>query len=464
MSLADQIGQALGPKGLIADAAAMERYLVDWKGSVKGAALCVARPDTTEQVAEVVRLCAAAGAAVVPQGGNTGLAAGGVPLVNGQQPQRAQVVLSLERMNRIRDCDPVGQLIEAEAGCILQTAQERAASQGCLLPISFAAEGSATIGGVVSTNAGGVNVLRYGMTRAQVLGLEVVLADGTILSGMRRLRKDNAGYDWKQMFIGAEGTLGIVTAAVLRLVPRPRFQLTALLAVADPAAALGLLALAQREIGDQISAFEIMSPTSVSLLASQLDKKPPIAAGEGWLVLIEFASSLSGLREAAEGVLEAAFATGLALDGVVAESESQAKALWSLREHVTEAEARAGRSLKHDVSVPIRAVPEFLAAADAAMAALPIPAQVNAFGHLGDGNIHYNVLLANEHDGGQINTIVHDIVMQMGGSISAEHGLGQYRAAEWMRRVAPDELALARALKQSVDPHGWMNPGKIIAV
>ena len=456
MSLAERLEKALGPQGVIADAAGMARYLTDWKRSVTGEALCVARPASTGEVAKVVRLAAEAGVPIVPQGGNTGLSAGAVPL-----PAGRQLLLSLERMRAIRACDPVGLVLEAEAGCVLQTAQERAKAEGCLLPISFAAEGSATVGGVVSTNAGGVNVLRYGMTRAQVLGLEVVLADGQIVRGLRRLRKNNAGYDWKQLFIGAEGTLGVVTAAVLRLVPLPRHQVTSLLAVESPAAALELLALAQREIGDQISMFELMSPTSVELLATELGRAAPIEAGGGWLVLTEFASSLPGLAEAAEAVLAAALEQGIAHDAVLAQSEAQRAALWSLREHLPEAELRAGPSAKHDVSVPVSAAPAFLAAADRALAGEPSPPRVNAFGHLGDGNIHYNVLLGQAHDVGRINRLVHDVVTAMGGSISAEHGLGQYRVAEWARVAPPEEVALARSVKRQVDPQGRFNPGKI---
>ena len=456
MTFVAQLTEALGPAGVVADEAGMQRYLTDWKRSVTGEAVCVARPASTAQVAQVVQLAREAAVAIVPQGGDTGLSAGGVPL-----PAGRQLVLSLERMSAIRTCDPVGLTLEAEAGCVLQTAQERAKAEGCLLPISFAAEGSATVGGVVSTNAGGVNVLRYGMTRAQVLGLEVVLPDGQIVSGLRRLRKNNAGYDWKQLFIGAEGTLGVVTAAVLRLTPRPRHQATALLAVADPAAALALLALTQGEIGDQISAFELISPTSAELLSSQLGRTSPVQAGGGWLVLVELASSLPGLRDAAEALLAAAIEQGIAQDGVLAESEAQRAALWSLREHVTEAELRAGRSAKHDVSVPVSAVPAFLAAADQALAAEPDPPRVNAFGHLGDGNIHYNVLLGEAHDIARINRVVHDVVTAFGGSISAEHGLGQYRVAEWARVAAPEERALARRIKTLIDPETRLNPGKI---
>jgi FAD/FMN-containing dehydrogenase len=366
-------------------------------------------------------------------------------------------------MAAIRRIDPVGLTIEAEAGCILKVAQDAAGAAGRLLPISLAAEGSATIGGVVATNAGGVNVLRYGMTRSLVLGLEVVLPDGTVANGLRKLRKDNAGYDWKQLFIGSEGTLGIVTAAVLRLLPRPKHSMTALLSVADPAAALRLLELAQDELGDQISAFELISATSMQLVARHAGLKAPIAEGE-WFVLIEAASSLAGLREAAESMLGSAFEQEIALDGVIAESGVQAAQLWALREHVTESEARESKSVKHDVSVPLTAVPRFLIEAGQALAAGAPGTRVNAFGHLGDGNIHYNVLVDAGQDADVVNRIVHDVVAAFGGSISAEHGIGQYRVGELARYRAATEMDLARTLKRALDPDNRLNPGKVLSV
>jgi FAD/FMN-containing dehydrogenase len=446
----------LGPAAVIAEGPDLQPYAVDWRKLFPGKPACVVRPSSTEQVAQVVQICREAGAAVVPQGGNTGLAGGAVPDASGRQ-----VVLSLNRMAAIRHVDPVGLTIEAEAGCILKVAQDAAASAGRLLPISLAAEGSATIGGVVSANAGGVNVLRYGMTRSLVLGLEVVLPDGTIVNGLRRLRKDNAGYDWKQLFIGSEGTLGIVTAAILRLLPRPKHSVTALLSVADPAAALQLLELAQDGLGDQISAFELISATSMQLVAKHAGLKPPITEGE-WFVLIEAASSLAGLREAAEAMLGSAFEQEIALDGVIAESGAQAAQLWALREHVTESEAREGKSVKHDVSVPLTEVPRFLVEAREALAAGAPGTRVNAFGHLGDGNIHYNILVDAGHDAGLVNRIVHDVVAAFGGSISAEHGIGQYRVGELARYRAPAEMELARTIKRALDPDNRLNPGKVI--
>jgi FAD/FMN-containing dehydrogenase len=455
--VSERLKSVLGPAGIITDWTDLEPYVVDWRKLFPGRPACVVRPTSTEQVAQIVQICREAGTPIVPQGGNTGLAGGAVPDASG-----TQVVLSLNRMAAIRNVDPVGMTIEVEAGCILKVAQDAAATAGRLLPISLAAEGSATIGGVVAANAGGVNVLRYGMTRNLVLGLEVVLPDGTIANGLRRLRKDNAGYDWKQLFIGSEGTLGIVTAAVLRLLPRPKHSVTALLSVSDPEAALRLLELAQDELGDQVTAFELISRTSMELVAKHAGLKPPIAEGE-WFVLIEAASSLAGLREAAETMLGSAFEHEIALDGVIAESGAQAAQLWALREHVTESEAREGKSVKHDVSVPLTSVPRFLVEAGEALAAGSAGTRVNAFGHLGDGNIHYNIFVEAEHDAGTVNRIVHDVVAAHGGSISAEHGIGQYRVGELARYRSAAEMELARKIKRALDPDGLLNPGKVLS-
>nr|WP_234895147.1 FAD-binding oxidoreductase [Sinorhizobium meliloti] len=446
-----------GPAAVLTATGDVEPYAVDWKRSFVGSPLCVVRPSNTGEVAAIVAACGMHGASIVPQGGNTGLAGGATP-----DTSSSQVLLSLNRLSRIRSLDPVSMTVEVEAGAILQSVKEEAAKRDRMLPVSLAAEGSATIGGIVSTNAGGVNVLRYGMTRALVLGLEVVLADGTIVDGLRHLRKDNAGYDWKQLFIGAEGTLGIVTAAVLRLVPMPRHSVTAVLSVAGVETAIALYAKAQSEIGDVLSAFELISGDAIALVEKHAGLKRPIAAGE-WFLLIEAGSSLTGLEVAMEALLAAAFEEGLALDGVVAASHQQAQSLWALREHVTEAEAREGHSLKHDISVPLTAVPAFLADARAAVAAVSGAARLNVFGHLGDGNLHYNVLLGSEDDPAAVNRAVHDAVVCHRGSISAEHGLGEYRVGEWQRTKAAAEQALAHAIKQAIDPAGLFNPGKVLA-
>jgi FAD/FMN-containing dehydrogenase len=446
----------VGDAGLLTDPAEMAGYAVDWRKLFPGKPLAVLRPKTAAEVAAVVKACRAAGIALVPQSGNTGMAGGAAPDASGRQ-----IVLSLARMNSIRAVDPVGLTIEVEAGVVLAAAKDAAAEQGRFLPVSFAAEGSAMIGGVISTNAGGINVLRYGMTRAMVLGLEVVLADGTLVGGLRRLRKDNAGYDWKQLFIGSEGTLGIVTAAVLRLVPQPRHSVTAFLAVESPAMALALLDRAQTEIGEALSAFELISGPSIGLVEKHAGLKCPIARA-GWFVLIEATSTLPGLKEAAQTLLEGAFEAGLALDGVVAESEAQTRQLWALRENITESEARSGKSVKHDISVPLTATPAFVAEADAALQAATPGVKLNIFGHLGDGNLHFNVLVGTEHDAGLVNRTVHDLVARHGGSISAEHGIGQYRVAELQRTRSAEELALMARIKAALDPEGGLNPGKVL--
>jgi FAD/FMN-containing dehydrogenase len=451
-----RLGALLGPAGLVTDAADLAPYAVDWRRMFHGRPAAVTRPGSTAEVAAVVDLCRAAGVPIVPQGGHTGLAGAATPDASGRQ-----IVLSLARMNAVRAVDPVGLTIEAEAGCILRQAKDAAEAAGRFLPVTLAAEGSAMIGGIVATNAGGLNVLRYGMTRGLVLGLEVVLPDGTVLDGLRALRKDNAGYDWKQLFIGAEGTLGIVTAAILRLVARPRHTATALLAVADPAAALRILHGAHDALGETIQAFELISRTSMDLVAEHAGLHSPLA-GAAWSVLIEAGSSLLGLREAFESVLGAALESGDAVDGVLAESGQQAAGLWALREGVSEAEGRAGRSVKHDVSVPISAIPAFLDETARALAAGAPAARGNVFGHMGDGNIHYNVLAGPGDTTEVINAIVHGVVERFGGSISAEHGIGQYRVAELQRHRRPAELDLARRIKHALDPQGLMNPGKVL--
>jgi FAD/FMN-containing dehydrogenase len=403
-----------------------------------------------------MKVCREHGAAVVPQGGNTGLAAGAIPDNTG-----TEVVLSLNRMQAIRSLDPIGMTVEVEAGAILQTVREEAAAAGRMLPIAIAAEGSATIGGVIATNAGGLNVLRYGMTRDLTLGLEVVLADGTVASRLRHLRKDNAGYDWKQWFIGSEGTLGIVTAAVLRLVPVPRHTATALLSVSDLNAAIALFEMAQQEIGEALSAFELISEQSVELVERHFPIKSPIGTGK-WAILIEASSSLSGVRDATEAVLAVGFEKGWVVDGVVAESEAQVRQLWALRENVTEAEAKQGSSLKHDISVPLVHMNAFLTDASAAVSEVAPGSGLNLFGHFGDGNLHYNVLTEAGHDAVAINRAVHDAVDRHGGSISAEHGIGRYRVDEWMRIAPAAHRHLAETIKTALDPNGLLNPGKVL--
>lgn len=442
--------------GAVLTGADMAAYSTDWRNMFHGKPICVVRPATTDEVSQSVAACAVVGAGVVPQGGNTGLAGGATPDASG-----TQVIISLDRMSAIRQLDPVGMTALVEAGAILKTVKDAARDQDRLLPISLAAEGSARIGGLIATNAGGVDVLRYGMTRALVLGLEVVLPDGQILSRLRHLRKDNAGYDLKQLFIGTEGTLGIVTAAVLRLVPLPRHRATALIAVPDIAAAIRLYYHAQSEIGEALSAFELISDAGIDLVTAHMGQTTPIKGAE-WYLLIEAGSSLPSLRDATESLLETAFTEGWAIDGVLAESVAQADALWSLRESLTEAEGKAGGAIKHDISVPITEIDAFLSAAGDILRLTAPNAQLNVFGHLGDGNLHYNVMNVPKADAHRVNVAVHDVVARYGGSISAEHGLGQYRVAEWARLASPIEHDLTHRIKDALDPRGIMNPGKVV--
>lgn len=456
-NMIDEFRTIVGHLGVISEPAELEAYNEDWRRLFRGKALCVVLPRSTQEVSSIVRLCRSAGVGLVPYGGNTGLSGGATPDASGNQ-----VVLSLSRMHAIRDIDLVSETMEVEAGCVLQRAQQAAEEAGLMLPISLAAEGSARIGGILSTNAGGINVLRYGMARTRVLGLEVVMADGQIVSGLRRLRKDNAGYDWKQWFIGTEGTLGIVTAAVLQLAPRSLYRVTALLAVPSVEAALKVLRAARQGIGETLNAFELMSGAALELVERHQGLKTPLAPSP-WYVLIEASSCLVGLRDAVEALLGRVLEPGNASDGVLAESARQENELWALRESITDAESREGRSVKHDVSVPISAIASFLSAADAVVNQAFPQSRINAFGHAGDGNIHYNVIVGPGIDGHSLNALVHDIVVAHGGSISAEHGIGQYRVAELERCRSQPELDLARRMKAALDPFGILNPGKVLA-
>lgn len=473
-----RLKRAVGRRGWLAPPDDIERYTIDWRRLWPGATPLVLRPAATGEVAEIVAICAEEGLAVVPQAGNTGLVGGGVPRRGGRE-----VVVSLERMTAIRDLDPVGATVTVEAGCILADVQAAAAAAGLLYPLSLAAEGSCRIGGNLATNAGGTNVLRYGNARDHVLGLEVVLADGQVWNGLRALRKDNSGYDLKQLFLGSEGTLGIVTAAVLKLWPRPRTKVTAWLAVAGAGEALALLARCQRAAGGQVTACEYMAAEALELLFARLPgHRPPLAAGPGaapshraatgGCLLLEAASGRAGdgLDVAIEEALAAAMAAGEAEDAVVARSEGQARALWRIREDMPQAQALAGGGLKHDVALPLARLPDFLARARDRVLALAPQARIVAFGHLGDGNIHFNqcadgpaaleALLARERE---IADAVETLAVEMGGSFSAEHGIGQLRLRQMARYKPPLELALMRKLKAALDPEGRLNPGKVVA-
>jgi len=466
MTLLERLATIVGPAHLLTGGEDLAPYLVEERGLYRGQALAVTRPGSTAEVASVVRACAEAGVAVVPQGGRTGLCGGGVPVT----PEPG-VVITTERLERIRAIDPVDFTVTVEAGCILATLQAAAEAEGCLFPLSLAAEGSCRIGGNIATNAGGTNVLRYGSTRDLVLGLEVVLPDGQVWNGLKALRKDNTGYALTQMFIGSEGTLGIITAAVLKLFPRPVERQTALVAIPDPQAALALLGRTRRASGDAVTACELMSRLAVDLAIRHIPGlRDPLETRAPWLVLLELSSSRpGGLREALESVLEAALEDGTALDAVLAESETQRNALWRLRESIPEAQKHEGGSIKHDIAVATSRVPELIERATAAVTAAAPGARVVAFGHIGDGNIHFNLSqpvgadkAAFLAEWSRINQVVHDVVQAMDGSISAEHGIGRLKPNELARTKPPLDLDLMRRIKAAFDPAGRMNPGAVL--
>jgi len=459
--------EAVGPRGLVEDPQEMLPYLREQRGRYTGSAPFVVRPADTAEVSRVVQLCVEAGVPIVPQGGNTSLVAGSIPYEAGEE-----VVLSLGRMNRVRALDAENFTITVEAGCILQQVQAAAAEADRLFPLSLGAEGSCQIGGNLSTNAGGVQVLRYGNTRDLVLGLEVVLPDGQVWDGLRSLRKDNTGYDLKQLFVGAEGTLGVITAAVLKLYARPREVVTAFAAVRDPEAAVTLLGRCRAASGESVTSFELIPRIALEFSCRHVEGcQDPLGESSPWYVLLELFGGREngGLREGLEETLMAAYEEGLVGDAAIAESETQRAAFWRLREGLVEAQRFEGGSIKHDISVPVSSVPRFIAEATAAVEAAcpgirPVP-----FGHVGDGNVHFNL---SQPEGGdtaaflarwdEINTLVHDIVHALGGSISAEHGIGRMKRAENGRFKSPLELEMMRRVKRAFDPQGLMNPGKLL--
>ena len=444
-------------------------YEQDWRRRQRGRALAVVRPGSTEEVAAVVRACAAAGVSIVPQGGNTGLVVGSVPDASG-----TQVLLSLQRMNRVRALDAANLTLTVDAGCILQAAQQAAEAAGLLLPLSLAAEGSCTIGGNLASNAGGTQVLRYGNARELCLGLEVVTPQGEIWDGLVGLRKDNTGYDLRDLYIGSEGTLGIITAATLKLHPQPAARLTAWAAVPSVEAAVELLGLAQRQLGAGLTGFEAMSRFALSLVDRHYPQlRVPLWQDHPWCVLLENSDSESEdhARERFEALLELAFEQGCVSDAVVAESLTQAHNLWHCRESISLAQSEEGLNIKHDISLPVSAIPAFCTETDALLAAeIPGVRLVN-FGHLGDGNLHYNVQAPEGDDPAaflreqeeRINHIVYDSVRRFGGSISAEHGIGSLKAGTLPQYKHPVALTLMRRIKAALDPQNIMNPGRVLA-
>jgi FAD/FMN-containing dehydrogenase len=466
VALLAQLRAALGDAHVLADGD-LSAYEQDWRKRWRGKALAVVRPASTEQVAAVVRACAAHGVAVVPQGGNTGLVGGGVPDASG-----TQVLLSLTRMNRIRSVDCDNLTLVAEAGCVLQAVQQAAADAGLLLPLSLAAEGSCTIGGNLATNAGGTQVLRYGNARALCLGLEVVTAAGEVWHGLSGLRKDNTGYDLRNLFIGSEGTLGVITAATLALHARPAAQMTAMAACESLEQAIALLGQAQRALGAGFTGFEAMNAFSLALVARHMPQlRQPLPAAP-WTVLLELSDNESEAhaRERFEGLLGGALELGTITDAAVAESVAQSRTMWHLRESIPLAQAEEGLNIKHDIALPVSRITAFCTEAQAALEhAAPGMRLVN-FGHFGDGNLHYNVqapegidaatfLREREHE---INAIVYGAVSAHGGSISAEHGIGVLKRDELPHYKDATALALMRAVKRALDPLGLMNPGRVL--
>lgn len=458
-----EVSSIVGPKGVLAGADA-EPLLHELRGWWPGSASLVIAPSSTEEVANIVRACAKAKVAITPQGGNTGL-------VGGQTPQNGEILLSLRRMRKIRDVSAEGMTLTVDAGVTLAEAQEAAAKVDRLFPLSIGSEGTCQIGGVISTNAGGVNVLRYGNMRELVLGLEVVLANGEIWNGLKSLRKDNTGYDLKQLFIGGEGTLGVVTGASLKLFPRPRERVTVFAALTSPERALSMLSRAQVASGGNVTSFELMSRFSVGLVYKHIPgSRDPLDTEYPWYALIEFSSGREGaLREEVEAILADAFEAGDIVDAAIAENETQANAFWHLRHAISLAMRPEGAQAKYDVSVPVASVPKFLADAGAAVEEVLSGARIIAFGHMGDGNIHYDVLQAEGGDRAafeavedRIEQAVYDVIDRHKGSISAEHGVGLARRDDIARRKQPAEIAMMRAVKKALDPDAIMNPGKMI--
>jgi FAD/FMN-containing dehydrogenase len=465
--LVDAIRIVVGERGLLTDPADTTGYTEDWRHLYRGSTPAVIRPAGTDELAGVVRLCAAAGVSIVPQGGNTSMVGGATPSEDG-----SEFVLNLSRMTRVRDIDPIDLTLTIEAGVTLKAAQNYAADAGCLLPLSISSEGTAQIGGILATNAGGNNTVRYGNARDLVLGLEVVLPDGSVWNGLRRLRKDNTGYCLRQLFVGSEGTLGIITAAVLKLVPRPRETCVAFCAVASPEAALDLFSRFQAHDHAAVQAFEYMSGPGIDFVLKHIPAATlPLAKPAMHYVLVELATPRpdAGLRASLEAILVQALAEDLVLDAAIAESDAQSMAIWRLREEHSEAQKREGASVKNDVSVPVSKVPEFILRATAACETLIPGIRAVPFGHMGDGNIHFNMVqpvgtdpawfLAQDH---AIMDAVNAVVRTLDGSFSAEHGIGRlkpYMMPDWRGGA---ELETMRRIKTALDPLGIMNPGKVL--
>jgi D-lactate dehydrogenase (cytochrome) len=453
----------VGDKYAVTDAADIAPYLTEERDLFHGRSPLVLRPGSTAEVSGICKIATAHKIALVPQGGNTGL-------VGGQTPHNGEVVVSMRRLDKIREIDAASNTMTCEAGVVLQVAQQKAAEIDRLFPLSLGAEGSCTIGGNLSTNAGGTGALAYGVAREMALGLEVVLADGRILNLLSKLKKDNTGYDLRNLFIGAEGTLGFITAATLKLFPKPRAIETAFVGLESPAQALKLLTLSQSIAASGLTSFELLADIAVDFSVRHgIDVRNPMTGRHPWYVLMELSSSRDDARAALESILEKGLADGILDDAVIAESLSQRQAFWKLRDEMSAAQKPEGGSIKHDISVPVAAVPDFIAEADAAVVKLIPGSRPVPFGHLGDGNIHYNVsqpvggnaadFLARWHE---VNAVVFAIVMRMGGSISAEHGIGVLKRDELPDVKDKTAIELMRSIKAMLDPLGIMNPGKVL--
>jgi FAD/FMN-containing dehydrogenase len=465
-SIVQALREAVGTDHVLTEGD-LSAWELDWRKRFRGRALAVVRPASAAEVAAVMRACVAHRAPLVPQGGNTGLVGGSVPDESG-----TQVLLSLQRLNRVRTIDEANLTLVAEAGCVLQAVQEAAAARGLLFPLSLAAEGSCTIGGNLATNAGGTQVLRYGNARELCLGLEVVTAQGEVWDGLSGLRKDNTGYDLRDLFVGSEGTLGIITAATLKLFPQPAAKMTALAACASMDDAVRLLGLAHARLGPGLTGFEVMGQFALELVARHFPQLPRPLAAAPWTVLLEQsdAEGETHARALFEALLEQALEDGVIADAAVAESMAQSKALWHLRESIPLAQAEEGLNIKHDIALPVSRIPAFVRETDAVLTNNFPGARLVNFGHLGDGNLHYNVqapegvppadfLAAHE---AEVNEVVYDAVQAHGGSFSAEHGIGSLKQPELAQRKSRVALQMMRAIKQALDPQGLLNPGRVL--
>ncbi|MCH9695800.1 MAG: FAD-binding oxidoreductase [Gammaproteobacteria bacterium] len=457
MTLIEDLKAIVGENAYRTDPDDLLPHVTEWRGVVHGQTPILLLPADTSEVVRIVRCCAAAGTAIVPQGGNTGMCAGAVPDESG-----TQVVLSLARMNAIRSVDRDNYSMIVEAGCILQNIQDAARKAGRHFPLSLGAEGSCQIGGNLSTNAGGINVIRYGTARSQLLGLEVVLADGTIVNSLRALRKDTAGYDLKQLFVGSEGTLGIITAAALKLYPDPGETRTMLVSLPSSGDAVKLLGLMRDSLGDKIEAFELVSDFVFSLVEKHVaNTRLPFRQRSPWYVLTDVTPGSS--TDALETTLQRAVDARVINDAIVAKNETESAAMWRLRHSITEGEKAEGKALKHDISVPLSAMQEFLLRGEALIESLAPGSQLVAFGHVGDGNLHYNVMLPHSFkDGEAVTAGIYTLATELGGSFSAEHGVGRLKSKYLPQYRTESEVALMKTLKKALDPANILNPGKVI--